>query len=262
MDFSKEKVLKNINPIISVLLIGVCFMPMVKINLSEALFWDDIKITGVEALLGVELWEDMQLEMSIFAIFLFLFPLVMILSYYVRQMENIRKYVIYISPIGSILALFMMKRTYSSRAEVSVSSSIGFWIYLFLAIVLLALAFLQTFSSDGISKGSINEVRAVSEEVNHEPNTVECQNCGNKVLKGKKFCSKCGSPMLDETVIKEEILCSQCGRKVPKEAKYCPVCGAKTGGVPSKVLCKNCGTELGENVKFCPKCGTRKEINN
>ncbi len=48
-----------------------------------------------------------------------------------------------------------------------------------------------------------------------------CNNCGQEIKEGKKFCSNCGAP------------------------------------VPTAKKCPNCGTECKPGVKFCPECGTK-----
>lgn len=89
---------------------------------------------------------------------------------------------------------------------------------------------------------------------------VTCTNCGNKILKGKKFCSKCGTPAPE---IKEEKpvngkKCVHCGSMIEKNMKFCPQCGQPVPEekMPEKKVCVKCGKELEENQKFCPECGT------
>lgn len=57
-----------------------------------------------------------------------------------------------------------------------------------------------------------------------------CPNCGYQVLRGKKFCSRCGSPILiissaDETA--DTIKCHKCGNPIKPGKKFCSVCGAR-----------------------------------
>jgi uncharacterized protein (DUF697 family) len=50
------------------------------------------------------------------------------------------------------------------------------------------------------------------------------------------------------------MFCQNCGNKLEEGAKFCGECGAKIAAGPPR--CKNCGTELAEGVKFCAECGT------
>lgn len=66
---------------------------------------------------------------------------------------------------------------------------------------------------------------------------VNCQNCGEEVVDGAKFCKNCGS----EIVIEEEVdetgtkFCANCGFEMPKTTKFCPECGTATGMAPPAV---------------------------
>lgn len=90
----------------------------------------------------------------------------------------------------------------------------------------------------------------------HAPMVV-CPGCGNRVLKGKKFCPKCGEaiPEVQEKGNHAGKKCAQCGCDLEANAKFCPECGQI---VPEekKRSCVKCGTQLKANEKFCPECGT------
>lgn len=55
--------------------------------------------------------------------------------------------------------------------------------------------------------------------------TVPCKYCGNRIITDKKFCSKCGKPVLLETV--EMIVCPQCGNQIKYGKKFCNKCGTQ-----------------------------------
>lgn len=55
---------------------------------------------------------------------------------------------------------------------------------------------------------------------------------------------------------KKEETCQQCGEKLVSGAKFCLNCGAK---IETTVTCLECGKVLFENAKFCPNCGTKNE---
>ena len=57
-----------------------------------------------------------------------------------------------------------------------------------------------------------------------------CPVCRKYIMKGKKFCSQCGSNL---EIFDSEILentskyCPECGRKISTEDKFCKGCGRK-----------------------------------
>ncbi len=109
----------------------------------------------------------------------------------------------------------------------------------------------------GSAMGSaLNTIQAKVEEPKKEPkqppkiNTVKCQNCGNELPEGAKFCLECGSKV--EPPIKEGMIkCPKCEAIVPA-GKFCLECGALL-----KETCSNCGAEKVPNAKFCLECGNK-----
>ncbi len=64
---------------------------------------------------------------------------------------------------------------------------------------------------------------------------MKCENCGNQVREGAKFCSKCGNSIsrqdnssAEQSVQAAETLkkCAKCGNVLGEEAKFCPNCGS------------------------------------
>lgn len=95
-----------------------------------------------------------------------------------------------------------------------------------------------------------------------------CNNCGNKLLDGAKFCPNCGmvynpcpnckaslkenAKTCDVCGYKLSITCPNCNEKVDSDAKFCCYCGHS---MVSK--CSECGMELPEGTKFCYNCGKK-----
>ena len=52
------------------------------------------------------------------------------------------------------------------------------------------------------------------------------------------------------------MICNNCGDEIPVGAKFCMNCGTP---VPQKRYCINCGVELSEQAKFCPECGVKQD---
>lgn len=71
---------------------------------------------------------------------------------------------------------------------------------------------------------------------------IKCNNCGNEIKEGTKFCSKCGNNILEQQ--------EKRGDEIPSEEKQ------------SVKKCSNCGNEIGEGTLFCPKCGSKVTADN
>ncbi len=79
-----------------------------------------------------------------------------------------------------------------------------------------------------------------------------CPKDGTLAPAGTKFCTQCGSPMVQPTAD----VCPKCGTAA-QGAKFCPECGTKIERAePTPSRCPGCGAEVG-TAKFCPQCGTR-----
>ena len=65
---------------------------------------------------------------------------------------------------------------------------------------------------------------------------VNCQNCGEEVVEGAKFCKNCGAEIVVEEASETGTkFCSNCGFEMPKATKFCPECGNATSMGPQVV---------------------------
>ncbi|WP_405297345.1 zinc ribbon domain-containing protein, partial [Methanobrevibacter sp.] len=65
---------------------------------------------------------------------------------------------------------------------------------------------------------------------------VNCQNCGEEVVEGAKFCKNCGAEIVVEEASETGTkFCSNCGFEMPKATKFCPECGNATSMAPQVV---------------------------
>lgn len=71
---------------------------------------------------------------------------------------------------------------------------------------------------------------------------IYCKKCGNEILEGDSFCSKCGAPYEEVTDDAEPAQPSQI-KKRPRRDK-CPACGEPIS--PSDKVCPLCGYDLSE----------------
>ncbi len=65
-----------------------------------------------------------------------------------------------------------------------------------------------------------------------------CEQCGNKLNDGAKFCGKCGTPVAVGQAETHEMsapaACTQCGTPLEEGEMFCANCGAKVGAVPQQ----------------------------
>jgi len=65
-----------------------------------------------------------------------------------------------------------------------------------------------------------------------------CEQCGNKLNEGAKFCGKCGTPVAAGQAETHEMsapaACTQCGTPLAEGEMFCANCGAKVGAVPQQ----------------------------
>ena len=109
-----------------------------------------------------------------------------------------------------------------------------------------------------------------------------CRSCGNPIMPGEKFCSKCCAIVKDEPVPAAvpvavsppppvsvplpvaERVCATCGNPVADTEKFCGTCGTPVipaplpapAPQPGGQSCGTCGAPVHATTKFCSKCGT------
>lgn len=259
---------------------------------------------------------------SFFGVIVLLIPVALVAMDFMPQI-NIKKSTLYIvgSILGiatSIITLLIYKSSAvkassaasaagavaSVEVEVEANVKIGFWILLACFIAMLVTTLIkdfalnkETISQKGLKGALQGVVSEVSAEISEQVGTIStegtgitealsntCPQCGEKVIKGKKFCAKCGSKMPENenasigiklpgiggknnkmiTVneyIKslKTISCHKCQTPIPNGTKFCPDCGEK---VVVKVVmdkCISCGGDILKDKKYCPDCGNKIE---
>ena len=94
-----------------------------------------------------------------------------------------------------------------------------------------------------------------------EPEFINCWQCDNMIIQGKKFCVKCGATAEkpEELIVEEQItvLCIVCNTQVDIDDAFCGECGApvvlpKEQPAP---VCNACGSEIDITDTFCGECG-------
>lgn len=261
MEINKETIIKNINSILAAVSMVVWFLPMFGLNAKEAGYVNSLSASGFEAFTGLTFSDGTILPMNISSVFLVVFPLLLILSNYVKQLEKWKRYYIFASPAFSIVFLVITKFSVQSRMNVTVSTNVGFWLYFILNVALLVLAYFQ-YKSIELDKAQIQKFMEESSAkfVSASQNFlgITCPNCGAKIVRGKKFCPKCGKKLPETQNDVKTKKCVSCGEIVPETSKFCPKCGAELPEEEKNVKtmrCTNCGATISKTSKFCPECG-------
>lgn len=88
-------------------------------------------------------------------------------------------------------------------------------------------------------------------EVQQPPHALVCNNCGNKMEEGERFCSACGSTISDAAK-PEEI-----HQEVPAVTEVLNEVFETVDqpGVLQQQFCARCGTEMQAGERFCDQCG-------
>lgn len=256
---NEEKVLRNLNSAFAVMLIVICcLLPVFDMNAYEVGYTNTLGISGMESLMGMTFSDGTEMGMNISALFLFLFPLALILSHQVAKFRVWEPYYIFIAPYGCIVSLFVTHLLIDKQMNASVSAGTGYWIYLLFSLIMLGVGYRQF---KLIGKTQEKQQKFTEQEIGHlqiaplsplQEKTV-CPSCGAVVGKNKKFCAACGASLVEYTRH-----CTQCNAIVPEDAKFCKECGAKyidTQMKPEK-KCPKCGRIVDGEEKFCMECGT------
>lgn len=85
---------------------------------------------------------------------------------------------------------------------------------------------------------------------------VACENCGEMISSGIKFCPNCGEAVVFKLMPKK---CEKCGGVIPEGKKFCPDCGHEAKPKELQTNCKKCNAELIFGKKFCIECGEKVE---
>lgn len=126
--------------ILSALSLFFLFLPMFSVHAGDIV----ISTSGLAALFGSN-----DSTGNFIAIFLFVFPIIMIASYFVKPLQNFKSIISVACPIGGIISLFIVFGIISSASsvggiiELNLSLDIGFWLILLIDIAMTALAVIK-----------------------------------------------------------------------------------------------------------------------
>lgn len=126
--------------ILSALSLILLFLPMFSFHAGDIV----ITTSGLGALFGSN-----SSAGNFIAVLLFVFPIGLIASYFVKPLQNFKGIISIACPIGGIISLFIVFGIVSSASsaggivEVNSSMDIGFWLILITDIVMTALAVIK-----------------------------------------------------------------------------------------------------------------------
>lgn len=85
-----------------------------------------------------------------------------------------------------------------------------------------------------------------------------CTSCGYNVT-GKKFCSRCGTPVQPVASSASVATCPRCNGKVEPDAAFCMHCGSslrpQEAPQPATLPCPACHAMVPSQSAFCTNCG-------
>lgn len=267
-----DKIKKEPRMIIAAINFISFFLPWISVNVS-------VKVGGVSADGSSSVSGFGMISYSIVGVVFFAIPIVLLLTPFLKQIENYAKYIYLILPIVALILMFMIGAIIgggsaeagggSSSASADVDKLIGYWIALVCNIAVIGYTLIkdcniksgedikrsiQNIDMTDITTQMQNKAKEIGNNVQQSVFT-ECPSCGNRISKGKKFCAKCGARVIQEEKQPEQkVKCSVCGFSAIDDTKFCPNCGNELLK-PSTIKCPNCGSEVSGKNKFCVQCG-------
>ena len=114
-------------------------------------------MSGFDSLFGLTFSDGSEMGGTLFALLLFAFPVLLILSKYIKELEPYKKLIFLILPIGSILSLFLVKVILSGIDEYFYFNAFGFWLYFLVSTALLFGGYLE-YKNIPLDKESLSTV--------------------------------------------------------------------------------------------------------
>lgn len=247
------------------------FLPWISFDVSVSAF--GVGYDASESVTGFGM-----ISYSVFGILFYITPVILIALPFLKSLKEYDKYIYLVLPIWSVIAMFI---TCAVLASVSMESSglldsstripklIGFWIALICNVMVIIYTLVKDFHiqsasdiEDNIKNINVDAFSNVARELSstiQATATIECKECGFKMPRGKKFCSNCGSPIVEEQKVIYRYKCSKCGKKSNSKSNFCADCGGSIVSYVAATTCKNCGEKVSPDAKYCAACGTKVE---
>lgn len=267
-----DKIKKEPRMIIAAVNLISFLLPWISINTT-------VKVMGVSGGASASVSGFGMVSYSVVGVVFFVIPIIELLTPFFKQTENYAKYIYLILPIVSLILMFMIGTIVSggsvdagggsSSASTDVDKLIGYWIALVCNIAVIGYTLIKDCnikSGEDIKRGIQNiDMTDIASQMQNKAREiggnvqqsvyVDCPGCGNKILKGKKFCAICGTRIIEEEKVDaRKVKCSVCGSFAPDGTKFCTNCGNELR-LAEQLKCSKCNTLITEGMKFCPNCG-------
>lgn len=139
---------------------------------------------------------------------------------------------------------YQQERSFDVATEVARNEAIGQFTNLGVGLGTMA-------GVGGAVAGTVgNTINASLNTENINCTNNKCLRCGAILHLGAKFCLECGE-RIEQVNSDDLMVCQECGNKVVK-GKFCPECGHKF-----MTSCPKCGKEIVYGAKFCLECGEK-----
>lgn len=155
---NKEFVMKNINTIIVVVYLLSLFLPFCTIASSQAGYMNDLNITGFDALLGCDFNDYTSLQGSIWGFLMIAFPVLLVLTNYVKVLEKFKKAALIVCPIGALICQNASEYEIANGLNVDALKATGYYVSLIALVALLVICIMQ-FKNIPVSKEGLNQIK-------------------------------------------------------------------------------------------------------
>ena len=140
---NKTFVLNHINTILAAVSVVLMFLPMFVLNGKEMGYSNKLSVSGLEVAKGITFTDFSETSRNVFAWMMILLPVFAILTNYIKQLFPLKKVTLFAAPLACAVCLFLAKSTFSSAVNISVTTALGFWLYLVVSLFWLLVGYLQ-----------------------------------------------------------------------------------------------------------------------
>ena len=143
--------------ILAIVSIVLMLLPMLTINAYEFGYSNRLSFSGFEMASGMTLSDGSELSRNFFAWLMVMVPIFSVLTNYIKKLFSLKKIMLFVAPLICTVCLFLAKSTAASSLKVSLSTSIGFWLYLLACLFWLVVGYLQ-YKNLPLNKESISKI--------------------------------------------------------------------------------------------------------
>lgn len=185
------------------------------------------------------------------------FPIASLVCLFINKIKNKNKgLIIMILSVLEFIAFASYGAYINQEMDGWISINLSFWHYLHLVllIVVIVMGFMIFRAKLALSKD-------LTDKVASESTKEALKNISNSTVNIAGNASESLKKMVDNISEKPQH-CQQCGERLAKGSKFCMKCGAKVEEIkpePTANFCQQCGEKLDGAAEFCENCGTKIE---